>query len=121
MKTMRIAPLAAAIAGAAAVGLASPAAADLTDGAYTANYDIAGSHPWFVTSCGAGCKSIQWDNGTRSGTDTYQLSGNTWTAPGSPGSAISVRTIDNNTLAGANEIDFMGQKKFERFQLVKNG
>jgi hypothetical protein len=105
----------------AAVALAAPASADLTDGTYQANYDVAGSHPWVVTSCGAGCKSIQWDNGEKSGTDTYHLNGNTWTVGAPTGKYNSVKTIDNNTLAGTNEADFMGDHIVERFQLVKNG
>ena len=120
MRSTRI-PILAAIAGAAAVGLAAPASADLTDGTYQANYDVAGSHPWVVTSCGAGCKSIQWDNGEKSGTDTYHLNGNTWTVGAPTGKYNSVKTIDNNTLAGTNEADFMGDHIVERFQLVKNG
>jgi hypothetical protein len=105
----------------AAIGLAAPAAADLTDGTYQANYERAGSHPWVVISCGAECKSIQWDNGEKTGTDTYHLSGNTWTMEAPSGKFNVVKTIDNTTLAGANEADFMGEHIVERFSLVKAG
>ncbi len=104
-----------------AIGLASPASAELTDGTYQANYELAGVHPWVVTSCGDGCKNVQWDNGERTGTDTYYLNGNIWTT-GAPRDEINnVKTIDNNTLAATNELDLMGTHIAERTQLVKNG
>jgi hypothetical protein len=105
----------------AAVGLASPASADLTDGTYQANYDFGGSHPWVVTSCGAGCKSVQWDSGDATGTDTYRLNGNTWTTGAPKGEINSVNTIDNNTLVATNTADLMGDHIVGRAQLVKNG
>ncbi|HKV19320.1 MAG TPA: hypothetical protein VJR50_09810 [Mycobacterium sp.] len=37
--------LAAAVFAGAAIGLASPASADLTDGTYQENYELAGVHP----------------------------------------------------------------------------
>jgi hypothetical protein len=61
MKTFRITTLAAVIAS-AAVGLASPASADLLDGTYErtgngpAGSNFAGPITVVVTSCGAGCK-----------------------------------------------------------------
>jgi hypothetical protein len=110
-----------AVLAGVAVALAAPASADLTDGAYQANYENAGSHPWVVTSCGAGCKSVQWENGEKSGTETYHLNGNTWTSDGPTNKYNAVRTIDNNTLVATNEADLMGEHIVERAQLVKNG
>jgi hypothetical protein len=104
-----------------AIGSAAPASADLTDGTYQANYEHGGTHPWVVSSCGAGCKSIQWDNGEHTGTETYHLNGSTWTTGAPEGKFNSVRKIDNNALAGTNEADFMGDHIVERYQLVKDG
>jgi hypothetical protein len=98
MKTMRIATLAAVVAG-AAVGLASPASAELTDGIYELRYIVDPSptpDTIVVTSCGAGCKHIQM-TGPYTPSD-YHLQGNTWTATSVEGTA---RTIDNDTLAGS--------------------
>jgi hypothetical protein len=109
-----------ALAG-AAVGLASPASAELTDGNYQGNLEINGSsHPWVVTPCGAGCKSVQWDTGDATGTDTYHLNGNIWTAEPS-GTTNLTKTIDNNTLLATLEGDVLGKHLVQRTQLVKNG
>jgi hypothetical protein len=98
MRSTRI-PILAAIAGAAAVGLAAPASAELTDGTYELRYIVDPSptpDTIVVTSCGAGCKHIQM-SGPYTPSD-YHLQGNTWTATSAEGTA---RTIDNNTLAGS--------------------
>ena len=95
----------------AAVGLASPASAELVDGTYQLRYLVDPSptpDTVVVTSCGAGCKRVQI-SGPYAPSD-YHLQGNTWTAASEAGSPI---TIDNNTLAGsANGHDY---------QLVKVG
>lgn len=120
MTMMRIAGLSAVLLS-AALGLATPASAELTDGSYQAIYEINGSsHPWVVTPCGAGCKSVQWDSGDATGTDTYHLSGNIWTAE-VPGLPNATKTIDNNTLLVTLEGDVLGKHLVERTQLVKNG
>jgi hypothetical protein len=110
MKIKRFAFLAAAMAG-AAVGLAAPASAELTDGAYEMRY-VKNPSPTpdiiVVTSCGAGCKHFQM-NGPYEPFE-YHLEGNTWTAPSKNGLP---NTIDNNTLAGS-------ENTWE-FQLVKVG
>jgi hypothetical protein len=75
-----------------AIGLASPASADLTDGTYTMTYlSQPGPAPatLVVTSCGTGCKQVQL--GSYAPLE-YRLEGNTWTA--------GDKTIDNSTLAG---------------------
>jgi hypothetical protein len=109
MKITRFAILAAVVAG-AAVGLASPASAELTDGTYEMTYlkDPAPPDTVVVTSCGAGCKHVQI-SGPYAAVD-YHLEGNTWTAPSSDGQA---KAIDNNTLAGTAST--------WAFQLVKVG
>jgi hypothetical protein len=97
MKKTRIAIVAAAMVG-AAVGLASPASAELTDGTYQMTYVVNPGPPpetIVVTSCGAGCKHFQMV-GPYTATE-YHLQGDTWTAPSSDGLP---KTIDNNTLAG---------------------
>jgi hypothetical protein len=110
MRAKRIAILA-AIAGAAAVGMAAPASAELTDGTYEMRY-VKNPSPTpdiiVVTSCGAGCKHFQM-TGPYTPSE-YHLEGNTWTAPSSDGKA---NTIDNNTLAGS-------ESTWE-YQLVKVG
>jgi hypothetical protein len=95
MRSTRI-PILAAIVGAAAVGLAAPASAELTDGTYHEAYLVDPSptpDTVVVTSCGAGCKHIQMVGPYVA--SEYHLQGNTWIGP-SPD-----RTIDNNTLAGS--------------------
>jgi major membrane immunogen (membrane-anchored lipoprotein) len=81
-----------------AIGLASPASAELTDGTYQLTYSAdPGPAPKtiVVTSCGDGCKLSQIV-GPYNAVE-YHLQGDTWTAPSADG---SVMTIDNNTLAG---------------------
>ena len=83
----------------AAVGLAAPASADLTDGTYQMTYlAVPGPEPrtMVVTSCGAGCKHMQIP-GPYTAVE-YHLQGDTWTAPADDGYP---KTIDNNTLAGS--------------------
>ncbi len=94
----------------AAVGLAAPASADLVDGSYQLTYSEPDGPPpttWIVTSCGAGCKTLQ--SPPYDPTD-WHLQGSTWTAPSEDG---STHTIDNNTLAGS--------VNGHPFQLVKVG
>ena len=61
MKALRIAALAAAMAG-AGFALAAPASAELTDGSYTAQITqpdgATKTETWVVTSCGDGCKTV---------------------------------------------------------------
>jgi hypothetical protein len=102
MKFMRITTLAAVAAG-AAVGLATPASAELVDGTYNRNA-VGGprgpgeEHPTTVviTSCGAGCKHVEYP-GTNVPPEDYRLSGNIWTYE-NPDRKI-IETIDNDTLA----------------------
>jgi hypothetical protein len=86
-----------ALAG-AAVGLASPASAELTDGTYQLTY-LTNPDPTpktvVITSCGADCKRFQIP-GPYEPLD-YHLQGDTWTATGADG---NTQTINNNTLAG---------------------
>jgi hypothetical protein len=97
MKTMRIATLATVVAG-AAVGLASPASAELTDGTYEITYIGDPSPPinMLVTSCGAGCKHTQIAGA--GGSVDFHLHGNTWTGQ----SEDATVTIDNDTLRGSS-------------------
>ena len=90
-----------------AVGLASPASAELTDGTYQLTWagDPAPSKGLVVTSCGEGCKHTQMV-GAAEPVD-FHLQGNIWT----PVDAAAPVTIDNNTLAGVNSGD--------AFQLTK--
>jgi hypothetical protein len=82
----------------AAIGLAGPASAELTDGTYQLTY-LANPGPEprtvVVTSCGDGCKRFQIP-GPYTPLD-YHLQGDTWTATGADG---NTQTINNNTLAG---------------------
>lgn len=112
-----------AVLAGAAILLAAPASADLTDGAYQANFDSGGgSQRWVVTSCGAGCKSVQWTGEQGGGgTFTYHLNGNTWTTGPMGEHTTVVMTIDNNTLAGTQEADLMGEPLIQRFNLVRAG
>jgi len=110
----------AAVMAGAALGLAAPASADLTDGNYQATYESNGAiHPWVVTSCGASCKSVQWDSGDATGTDTYHLSGHIWTAEPT-GLPNTTKTIDNNTLLATLEGEVFDKHIVQRTQLVKN-
>jgi hypothetical protein len=84
----------------AAVGLASPASAELTDGTYTLTYSEPSSPPpttVVFTPCGDGCKRFQIPGAVEA--TEYHLQGNTWTAA-SKYDNYPV-TIDNNTLAGS--------------------
>jgi hypothetical protein len=92
MKTMRIAIVAAALAS-PAIGLASLASAELTDGTYKFGQS---DHPWVITSCGAGCKHAE-QPGTNFPPQDYHLSGNTWSCD----DGKVVETIDNSTLVVA--------------------
>jgi hypothetical protein len=95
MKITRFAILAAAMVG-AAMGLASPASAELLDGTYKLTYFKVSGPPSYVvvTSCGAGCKHIQMWGGYEP--SDFHLQGNTWTS----NSKDYEETIDNNTLLG---------------------
>ena len=95
MKISRFAFLAAAMAG-AALGLAAPASAELTDGTYQMTYFDGSSSPGnlVATSCGAGCRHIQV--GAAEPLD-FHLQGTMWTAKAEGGMV----TIDNNSLAGS--------------------
>jgi hypothetical protein len=81
-----------------AIGLASPASAELTDGTYQLTY-LTNPDPTpktvVITSCGADCKRFQIP-GPYEPLD-YHLQGDTWTATSKEG---HTQTIDNNTLAG---------------------
>jgi hypothetical protein len=92
-----------------AIGLASPASAELTDGTYQMTYLVDPGPPdtIVITSCGAGCKHWQM-NGPYTAVE-YHLQGDTWTAPSPDGPM----TVDNNTLAGSTG--------FWAYQLTKVG
>ena|SRR5581483_8230713 len=120
MSAMRITILA-AIAGAAAVGLAATASAELTDGTYQATYEHGSSTAWVVASCGAGCKTIQFTNSAGVAfNDRYTLNGSTWTTTPT-GEFHRTSIIDNGTLAGTDTSDFAGEPVVLHFQLVKTG
>lgn len=100
MKTMQISALAALMTGAAVV-LAAPASAELTDGTYTLVGNPSNGEGEFtftvtVASCGTGCKKLTSETGAVA---EYHLDGNTWryTTPGTG----SVFTINNDSLAGS--------------------
>lgn len=119
MKTTRIAALAAVMAG-AAVGLASPASAELLDGTYEQTGDgpagsvLGGVRTVTITSCGAGCKNLAGaDLSNR--VHEYRLEGNTWTAR----DAGEVYTIDNGSLTGTETSPFL--KAPVHFTYVKAG
>jgi hypothetical protein len=113
MKTMRIAALAAVMAG-AAVGLASPASAELLDGTYDQTNPDGHTVAVVFTSCGADCKHADYP-GTSAPQREYHLKGNTWTA--SIGKYNEVETIDNDTLAYTMTSSVAGNHA----QLVKVG
>jgi hypothetical protein len=119
MKTMRIASLAAMMAG-AAVGLASPASAALLDGTYERTGDgPAGSMfaeaTVVVTSCGTGCKNLA---GTLKSDEVVQLhlQGTTWTGTNS---LHDVLTVDNDSLTGSETGAFL--KDPVNYRYVKVG
>ncbi|WP_157546018.1 hypothetical protein [Mycobacterium sp. IS-1742] len=96
-----------------AIGLASPASAELVDGTYQETFEGGSSSTTkVVTSCGSGCKLVRAANGT---TFEFHLQGNTWTATAPSGA--SVVTINNDTLAGALDTGGM----VSNFQWVKIG
>ncbi|HKV19321.1 MAG TPA: hypothetical protein VJR50_09815 [Mycobacterium sp.] len=91
-----------------AIGLASPASADLTDGTYQVTYQgDPAPRTLIVTSCGDGCKRTQIA-GALQPVD-FHLQGDTWTAD----SSEPVVTIDDNTLGGSSDSNL--------FSLVKIG
>lgn len=84
----------------AAVGLASPASAELTDGTYQLTYQgDPAPRNLIVTSCGDGCKHGQIVGAADAGGVDFHLQGSTWTADSSAGTVV---TIDNNTLGGSS-------------------
>jgi hypothetical protein len=101
----------------AAVGLASPASAQLSEGSYTWTITAGGpvgldSH-WVLTSCGQDCITVQFSNGD---TMDVHLQGNAWTGiKSNPGCAF---TIENNSLAGRENCP---DGTTTQFQLAKNG
>jgi hypothetical protein len=107
MKTLRIATLATVLAG-AAVGLASPASAELIDGTYQRTGDGSAGSTFsektiVVTSCGAGCENLAQ---TLLSDEVVQmhLDGKTWTGTNSFGDAL---TIDNDSLTGTETGPFL--------------
>ena len=107
MKTTRIATLAAVMA-AAAVGLASPASADLLDGSYERTGDgppgsLFAEVTVVVTPCGAGCKNLA---GTLKSDEVVQmhLQGQTWTGTNSFHDEL---IIDNASLTGTETGPFL--------------
>lgn len=122
MKTMRIAALAATLAG-AAVGLAAPASADLTPGTY--QFTVIESSflkpgpvaTWVATSCGTDCMQV---NQTAPGAQEevnleFHRDGATWTAVHDMGSIPTKVTVDNGSLAGLSESQF----EHTEFQLAR--
>ncbi len=120
MKIIRIATLAAVMAG-AAVGLASPASAELIDGSYErtgdgpAGSNFAGPITVIVSSCGAGCRNLA---GTLKSDEVVQLhlGGSTWTGTNSFHDQL---TIDNNSLTGTETGAFL--KDVVNYHYVKVG
>ncbi|WP_131810366.1 hypothetical protein [Mycolicibacter heraklionensis] len=114
MTTKRVAGLMAALVGAAAVGLAAPASAELSDGTYDmASVDGKPSDglQMVVTSCGAGCKRTTIHGGAPL---DYHLEGTTWSSVLDGNGLFS--TIDNDSLvyqSGSGRFVFMTR------QLVK--
>ncbi len=107
MKIVRIASLAAVMAG-AAVGWASPASAALVDGTYQRTGDgpagsVFAEATVVVTSCGAGCKNLA---GTLKNDEVVQLhlEGTTWTGTNS---FHDVLTVDNDALTGSETGAFL--------------
>lgn len=94
----------------AAVGLATPASAELTDGTYALTYsgDSSPHDNFVVTSCGDGCKHGQILGAA--GPVDFHLQGSNWTAVTSSGTTV---TIDDSSLAGSSAGN--------AFQLVKVG
>jgi hypothetical protein len=85
----------------AAIGLASSASAQLTEGSYAINTTGGGGgmqihSQWVVTPCGQDCFTVRFSNGES--TD-FHLQGNTWTGINAAGCTW---TVDNDSLAGRN-------------------
>jgi hypothetical protein len=88
-----------AVLAGCAIGLASPASAELTDGTYELTYQgDPAPRNLIVTSCGDGCKHGQIVGAADPGGVDFHLQGNAWIAD----SAGTVVTIDNNTLGGSS-------------------
>jgi hypothetical protein len=100
----------------AAIGLASSASAQLTEGSYTwttTGGGFAGVHSaWVLSSCGQDCLTVRFSNGD---TMDLHLQGNAWTGANSKGCTYS---LDNNSLAGHD--DCPGGAAYD-WQLTKNG
>ncbi len=101
---MRIAKIAALAAGltAVAVGMASPASADLVEGTYsgtlTAGGPVGQNSTWVFASCGPDClRETSSDRGE------YHRQGNAWVANNDPegDGIICVVNIDNGSTAGS--------------------
>lgn len=113
MKTVRFAAVAAVLTS-TAVGLATPASAELTDGQYEKTYLSDGRTITVIfTSCGPSCK--RQENLDSAVAVEYHLEGNTWI---SPAGSASVQTIDNDSLTGAFHT---GELSSGDFKLVKVG
>jgi hypothetical protein len=113
-KITRIGMLA-ATAGAAALALAAPASAELTDGTYQITFPANPSkqpRTIVINSCGPGCKHGHI-NGAEKDME-FHLDGNTWTANYSSGAPMT--TIDNDTLGG-----ILHQQNDHPIQLTKQG
>jgi hypothetical protein len=86
----------------AALGLASPASADLS-GTYTITYGTGNSATWTVTPCGPGCANVA-DGGTSQAapySGTAQLTAGTWNLMVARADAIRCDS-DGSIVAGVN-------------------
>jgi hypothetical protein len=99
----------------AAVGLAGPASAQLSEGSYTWTVTggaMTGVHSqWVLTPCGETCMTVRFSNGE---TTDFHLQGNTWTGTNSAGCTW---TTDNNSLAGRDDCPASSYE----YQLTRNG
>ena len=91
----------------AAVGLASPASADLHSGSYTATVTNGGgrvrpgvTHLWTLTSCGSGCLHIHGDDPVWD--KDIHLQGNTWTPADNGFTIDNDSLVESETFNGAN-------------------
>lgn len=75
MALMRVAVLAAVAAG-AAVGLAVPASAELTEGSYTSYVSEVPGYIWVFSSCGQGCMRMEVP--ATGAVDEFRLEGTNW-------------------------------------------
>ena len=120
MKIIRIATLAAVMAG-AAVGLASPASAELIDGSYERTGDgpagsvLAGPRTVVFTPCGTGCKNMAGSLMTDE-VIQFHLNGKTWNGTDSSHDEL---TIDDVSLTGTETSAFL--KNPVNFHYVKVG